>query len=1429
MKPLLSARRVFSALTIWIVCAVLLLVALYRPNQEGALSMEEASGLDVPRVRSSFSPKNQSDDAQARGFYEMVRLRDPATGAIPAGVRERELAHVRGVPRAEEVARKTGGLMTQQWSFLGPNNVGGRTRAVAYDLNYDGASNRRILAGGISGGMYLSEDDGQSWTLTSSLSEIGSVTCLAQDPANRNVWYHGTGEFTGNSAGGGIGAYLGHGMSRSNDGGRTWRPLLGTRSGQPHVFDNLWDFVWNVAVHPGGAVLAATFGGIHRSTDGGETWTYVLGRQAQEDPFNSITDVAITPSGTAYATLSRNGSGASRYGVFKSANAGQTWESINPPGLSNDPYRMVLGTAPSDANTIYLLVQANQQGARSSDHQLFRYNDGAGSWTNLSGSLPNETGAEGNASFTTQGGYDQVVRVKPDDPNTVFIGGTNLYRSTDGGSTFTRIGGYNGPANYNLYPNHHADQHALVFNPVNPNVAISGHDGGVARSANILAQPHNWQSLNNGYITTQFYTIAMDPRAGGASVIGGLQDKGTWGTQSTNPLEAWFDLFGGDGSHAAITPGATAFYVSAQNGLTFRLTARSFANVTPAGASRFMFVNPFVLDPNDAKVMYMGENGGVWRNSNLEQIPDGNQTPTSVNWTFLSGSAQPNMFTTTLSMAKTPANRLYFGATNFQSQTVLIRVDNTPANGSGGNIMPPVTSQGLAPFPSSVAVHPGNGDEIIAVFSNYSIESIWHSSNAGGSWTNIGGNIGGVNGPSVRSTAIVPAGGGTMYFVGTSTGLYSTSALAGANTVWVHEGSDVLGNVVVDMLAVRPEDGVLIAGTHGRGAYRAVIGEGAAAVAELDVAALDLAVRPGATISTTFRLTNTGNADLTFTVGAAGKTSQEDPPHRLREDVVPLRPPVPKSFREGGPLPHPVPANTAGGAPFDASNGDIIILDDGDDWPDDFFGWGDGVTPFQWLSRFVAPPGGFTLRSFYVHMRSEALSLFPVSVFITDPDGSVFVSGSVNLPTSNQGSWYRITFDPIELTQGQTFDIELRTPGSVLFPAGVDQIGRAAGAGYYWVNASTGGWYASLSGISGYENGAWLIRAEGTVGGGSTNQPPTANIVVSKMQALVGENITFDGSASTDPDGTITQYGWAFGDGATADEPVVQHAYEQPGVYGATLTVTDNEGATGQASRQITITSDNQPPVAQIQASTTTPLVNEEMVFEGSGSYDPDGNIVGYAWEFGDGNTASTEVARHTYIQAGVYTVRLRVTDNKSATGQATLQVTVLAEPSRLTVSPPTGTIRPGESMTITVAYDATTQSVGTYSGQITLATNGGNFVIPVAIRVDLTVDVEPPTDLPASIALAQNYPNPFNPGTTIQFALERPAYVRLTVFDVSGRPVLTLLEGNRSAGAHQVTWEGDDASGRALASGTYFYRLEAFEPGGRLLSHYTRKMVLLR
>jgi hypothetical protein len=770
------------------------------------------------------------DDPDARAHWEWMRLQDPSTGEIPLDIRSQELQFASRIPSRESIAlmksNGASGLAALSWSSRGPYNVGGRTRALGVDASNENV----ILAGGASGGMWRSTDGGSSWTKTTLASQLQSVTCLAQDTRQGKTatWYYGTGELSGNSASGGAASYRGDGLFKSTDGGKNWTHL--TSPVPPQTFSNRFQYVWNIVTdatnQASDVVYAATHDGIQRSTDGGTSWSFVRGNGS---PNSQYTDVAITSTGVLYATLSSEGP---TKGIWRSTD-GVNWTSITPTGWPGTYGRVVIGIAPSNEQAVYFLASTPSVGVNG--NSLWKYPDnglGTGTWVNRSSNLPNLGGLTG--TFDSQGGYDLMVRVHPANENTVFVGGTNLFRSTDGFSTTTNtswVGGYTSTnTSYAFYPNHHPDQHTLVFSRVDPNIMFSGCDGGVARTTNNLATSVSWASLNNGYLTTQLYTVAIDPATTGSNVvIGGLQDNGDWFYNSASATDPWKLILTGDGAACAVADGATSYYFSYQYSVCYRELLSStgafqgFTRIDPTGGAGYLFINPFVLDPNNNKVMYLAGGSILWRNNDLTTIPMSSNNTTTVGWDSLNNSRTSGTTITAIGVSKSPANRVYYGTSNGK----VYRLD--AANAGDPLPIDVWTGKGLpVAYVSCIAVDPTNGDNAMAVFSNYSVLSLFYTTNGGTSWSAVSGNLeqnpdGTGSGPSCRWGLILSTGGTKTYFVATSTGLYSTTTFNGMSTVWAQEGASTIGNVVVDMVVGRAVDGVVVAATHGNGTYSTIV------------------------------------------------------------------------------------------------------------------------------------------------------------------------------------------------------------------------------------------------------------------------------------------------------------------------------------------------------------------------------------------------------------------------------------------------------------------------------------------------------------------------------------------------------------------------------------------------------------------------------
>jgi len=193
-------------------------------------------------------------------------------------------------------------------------------------------------------------------------------------------------------------------------------------------------------------------------------------------------------------------------------------------------------------------------------------------------------------------------------------------------------------------------------------------------------------------------------------------------------------------------------------------------------------------------------------------------------------------------------------------------------------------------------------------------------------------------------------------------------------------------------------------------------------------------------------------------------------------------------------------------------------------------------------------------------------------------------------------------------------------------------------------------------------------------GGVEGNIKPSANFTASPTSGTAPLAVDFNASGSSDPDGSIASYNWAFGDGTTGTGVTTSHTYSIPGTYTVSLTVIDGQGATGSTTRiiQVNTSGENASPIASFTASPTSGVAPLAVDFNASGSSDPDGSIASYKWAFGDSTTGTGVITSHIYNSTGTYTARLTVTDNKGATGSATHIIEVAAyspEPVPITFS----------------------------------------------------------------------------------------------------------------------------------------------------------------
>lgn len=799
------------------------------------------SSFEFNENENEENEEHEMEFKKSRAEYFFNMLRDPATNSIPEGIREKELAFAKKLPSSDKALRKGNNLNDFTWKEAGPTDVGGRTRALAIDVN----NSNTIIAGGVSGGIWKTTNNGTDWKSKSSTLNDLSVTSIVQDKRSgkTNNWYYSTGEFDGNSASdrGYRAVFRGSGIYKSTDNGESWNRLNSTYT-DPTSWDTYFDYVTKVELSPttGTLFLASNGYGIVRSTNDND-FSLVLGGAGD----HYYSDIVANKNGVLIAAISEyapNTTKANSPGIYKSTNDGIDWTNITPASFPSNHQRTVLAVSYSNPNIVYAFTNTGETSGDDEVLKFFKLDLSNGQSFDRSANLPDFRNSNAtNASrgyLTTQGCYDMVLAVKPDDENFVLIGGTNLFRSYDGFATKptdvyeTWIGGY-GSEEF-IHPNNHPDQHALVFDINNPDILWNGHDGGLSRSSYIMNSGYGfhfpWADKNKGYNVTQFYTIAMPYAGSDYRLMGGSQDNGSpYFTFKNSVTSTSQDISSGDGAFCYFGTGHYG-YVSSQTGKILRLRydrdgrpnqKSGWSYVYPTSADGQLFIDPFIVDHSDTNIVYYLAGNDMWRNSKINKLADNLQDGTDEGWTNIY-TAPSNYVLTCLNVTRNnPKSTLYLGAYYSEAVPKIFKLENATTS-SSAPVEIPISSAASGSYPHNIAINPDNGNEIIVVFSNYKVKGLFHSTDGGATYESIEGNLEGSDsnpGPSMRCASILPSAAGSLYMVGTSTGLYVTTMLNGDNTVWAQEGSNIIGNTVVSAVESRKADGRIAVATHGRGMF----------------------------------------------------------------------------------------------------------------------------------------------------------------------------------------------------------------------------------------------------------------------------------------------------------------------------------------------------------------------------------------------------------------------------------------------------------------------------------------------------------------------------------------------------------------------------------------------------------------------------------
>ena len=406
-------------------------------------------------------------------------------------------------------------VSNMSWSQLGPDNFGGRTRAILFD-NQDGSSNT-LYAAGVTGGIWKSDNLGITWSKTNGTNFNLNVSCMIQDASG--AIYAGTGEsfatetMSALDEMGFASGFMGQGIYKSTDG--TSFSLI--QSTQPQFNDDTsdWAYINELAVDNGsGRIYAATNSGLKYSNNGGDTWDVVKDTSGAELNMNSL-DVQVSSDGSVVACVDNFCfiSPSGDVNAFVNRSIG---DSISLP--ESNVARIEFAFAPSDPNILYASV-INNAGFL---FNIYRSDNKGVTWTII------QPGTAAMFIYNGQGVYDNTLTVFPEDPYKILVGGvdawefkkvleTGFYASKCISTTIP----FAQPFDSEYLP---ANHHTYVFRPGSNNSFMVGTDGGVAIGS-IVEGEYVFETSNRSYFTTQFYNIASSGVEN--YVLGGSQGNGS--------------------------------------------------------------------------------------------------------------------------------------------------------------------------------------------------------------------------------------------------------------------------------------------------------------------------------------------------------------------------------------------------------------------------------------------------------------------------------------------------------------------------------------------------------------------------------------------------------------------------------------------------------------------------------------------------------------------------------------------------------------------------------------------------------------------------------------------------------------------------------------------------------------------------------------
>lgn len=697
-----------------------------------------------------------------------------------------------GLTREFDLAKKSLNKIStpDRWQQIGPHNIGGRTISLAINpLNP-----KTIYAGSASGGLWRSYTAGEgsrAWEYVSTEFPVLGVGAIAFAPNDSNEIFIGTGEiYNYDNTLGGVtiretrGSY-GIGILKTTDAGLTWEKSLDWSYEQQRG-------VMVIRVNPlnSNTVWAGTSEGTYKSTDTGQSWNKV-------HSVIMTTDLIINPVDTNTIIIACGNLGSSGHGIYRTTNSGDNWEKLITGLPSSYGGKAQLCAYQSDPGIIYASIGNGYWS--NAGTWLCKTTNGGDTWQVIS-----------TLDYSTyQGWFAHFVVVHQNDPNKILTAGVDVFKSTNGGQSLTQksywynwdfgrppVGGPEGPSDYS-----HADHHAYVIHPHDPNIIYFGNDGGVFRTTDF---GETFQGQNGGYQTTQFYNGFSTSMTDSLLAIGGMQDNST-AIYDGSP--AWIRQIGGDGGWASVNQtNNNVLFGSWQYLHIVKLTKQnpnfySENYIDPPRQGSIGFIAPFVVSVENPNVIYAGSsivykstNSGLNWSATNNSIPVSSDPPVSMEISLFN------------------SNIVYVGTAPINDRARLFKTTN------GGSSWEDITRSLPDRYPMDIALDWNDDQMVYVALSGFGTSHLYKSVNGGDDWEDVGTGL-----PDVPTSAVVVDPDFPEHiYAGNDLGVFVT--LNNGET-WNGFNEGLPDAVMVSNISISYSDRSLKIGTHGNGAFeRRLIG-----------------------------------------------------------------------------------------------------------------------------------------------------------------------------------------------------------------------------------------------------------------------------------------------------------------------------------------------------------------------------------------------------------------------------------------------------------------------------------------------------------------------------------------------------------------------------------------------------------------------------